>query len=356
MKRIWVNSVVSSLIAVAVYIYVYYSETTAPANWRDQWMGLVLAVFLSNLVGLGWVYMSKMYHVVLPWQKQISWRFGAEMITGIVLSFLGAALFWLIYSTYFAATTEIVPLEHHRDGIIKLGILTIVLIYGYSLVSFLQYSYKQYSASQIESLASERIQMELRLESLKSQLNPHFLFNALNTISSLIYIDINQAESYIRQLAKTYNYILDTDGYQLVKLQDELEMIRAYFFMHKIKYNESAELIIDEQVSKIEGYVPPFCLQILVENAFKHSEISESNPLTIEIFDDKGEYLMVRNNRTTGDVKKGSANSDESYKIGLENIRNRYKHLINKKIRVTFDDHFMVALPLIKPSVTNGTQ
>lgn len=351
MLRIWPNSIISSLIAVAVYIYIYYSETTESPNWSEQWIGLVLAVFLVNLVGVGLARLSKLYNAVLPWNKQITLRFSVEMISGIVLSFLAAVLFWFVYFFYFNSVAEKYTFEYYRDGMIKLGIVTLVLVYGYSLVNFLRYSYKQYSARQIEALATERIQLELRFEALKSQLNPHFLFNALNTISSLIYTDINQAESYIRQLASTYNYILKTNGYHLVKLQDELKMIKAYFFMHKIKYNEAIELKINERLDELKGFVPPFTLQILVENALKHSDISANNPLTIEIFDEKGEFLIVRNNSQSGNKQKGSDKpiNDKpsgSYNIGLSNIRNRYKHILNEDICVTTGDYFTVTLPL----------
>ena len=360
MSGIFRNSIISSLVAVAIYIYIYYSETIGEPNWQEEWIGLLLALFLVNLIGLALMWLNKIYNRILPWDKQITLRFSIEMISGILLSFLAASLFYYIYILSSHPISEEYPFELYRDGMLKFGILTLVLIYGYSLINFSSYSYNQYSKGPLKSLASERMQLELRFEALKSQLNPHYLFNALNTISSLIYVDTNQAESYIRQLASTYNYILETNDDQLVKLQDEIEMVKSYFYMHKIKFNESVELKIDEQLYTIEGFVPPFTLQILVENALKHSDFSENNPLIIEIFDEKGEYLIVKNNSKPKDKQKVSAKPmndnkpSDSYNIGLSNIRNRYIYFTNKEIRVTTGDYFTVTLPFIHfPDIEN---
>ena len=356
MSRIFRNSIISSLVAVAVYIFIYNSESTGDPNWREQWIGLLLAIFLVNLIGLALMWLNKLYNKILPWNKQITLRFGIEMISGMLLSFFAAALFFYIYILSSHPISEEFPLELYSDGMLKIGILTLVLIYGYSLINFSSYSYNQYSKGQLESLASERMQLELRFEALKSQLNPHYLFNALNTISSLIYVDTNQAESYIRQLASTYNYILDANGHHLVKLKDEIEMVKAYFYMHKMKFNEAIELKIDEQVCKADGYIPPFTLQILVENAIKHSEISEHSPLTIEIYKDEKSQLIVKNNGKPSIKQKGldkpkkDKKQADSYNIGLSNIRSRYNYLVKTDICVTSGKSFTVALPFI-PSV-----
>lgn len=354
MSGIFRNSIISSLVAVAVYIYIYYSEITGDPNWSEQWIGLLLAIFLVNLIGLALMWLNKLYNKFLPWNKQITLRFSIEMISGILLSCIAATLFFYIYFFSSHPRSEEFSLELYRDGMLKFGILTLVLVYGYSLINFSSYSYNQYSKGQIEAIASERIQLELRFEALKSQLNPHYLFNALNTISSLIYVDTAQAESYIRQLASTYNYILDTNGHHFVKLKDEIEMVKAYFYMHKMKFNEAIELKIDEHLCETEGYIPPFTFQILVENAIKHSDISEQFPLTIEIYKDEQSQLIVKNNGKSYDKEKIldskiHANKQEnSYNIGLSNIKSRYSYLTNMEIRVTTGDYFTVTLPFIQ--------
>lgn len=347
------NSIISSLIAIAVYLYIYYSESIGEPNWKEEWLGLLLAIFLVNLIGFALMRLNILYNRFIPWNRQITIRFTVEILSGLFLTLIAAFVFYYAYVCRVYIPSEEIPMEFYKDGILKFGILSLVLVYGYSLINFSSYSYNRYSKGQLESLSAERMQLELSFEALKSQLNPHFLFNALNTISSLIYTSSNQAEEYIRQLAKTYNYILDTNGNHLVKLADEIEMLKAYFYMHKIKFDDCVELKIDEQLEYTKGFIPPFTFQILVENAIKHNEISKQYPLTIEIYKDKRDQLIVKNNcnpfdKQESDIKRTAhENQTDSYKIGLSNIRKRYTYILDKDINVSEGETFVVSLPFI---------
>ena len=291
----------------------------------------------------------------VPWNTKITFRFVIEVGSGIILSAIAAVIFIYVYIAQAYTNSEITLVEFIYDGVIKFGIVTVVIIYVYSLINFSVFSYNQYSVGQIESLTSDRIQLDLRFAALKSQLNPHFLFNALNTISSLIYMDVKLAEDYIRQLARTYDYILETDDTKLIAFKDELEMVVGYFFMQKTRYDDRVELDISEGLENITGYIPPFTLQILVENALKHSIISEENPLRIEIFSVNNSRIVVRNNIVNISESTSSMNyllnkqkDSESYKIGLSNIKSRYKFLTDKTIEVSSDNDFTVSIPLIQ--------
>ena len=291
----------------------------------------------------------------VPWNTKITFRFVIEVGSGIILSAIAAVIFIYIYVAQAFTNDEKTLVEFIYDGVIKFGIVTVVIIYVYSLINFSVFSYNQYSVGQIESLTSDRIQLDLRFAALKSQLNPHFLFNALNTISSLIYMDVKLAEDYIRQLARTYDYILETDDTKLIAFKDELEMVVGYFFMQKTRYDDRVELNISKGIENITGYIPPFTLQILVENALKHSIISEENPLRIEIFSINNNRIVVRNNIVNKSESTSSMNyllnkqkDSESYKIGLSNIKSRYKFLTDKTIEVSSDNGFTVSIPLIQ--------
>ncbi len=355
MTRILRNIVISSLVAIIIYVFVYYSETSKFPIFKENWIGILLAILLVVTAGIVLVFLNRLYNKVLPWNDKISLRFLVELVSGVLLSCLAAVIFIFTYILYIYPSSKFGLFEFIEDGLVKFGILTIVFVYSYSLINFSIFSYNQYSMGQIKAIASERIQLDLRFEALKSQLNPHFLFNALNTISSLIYLDVKQAESYIRQLARTYDYILITNESKLVKLKDELEMISAYFYMHKIRFDESIELIIDDKIRISEGFIPPFTLQILVENALKHSVISEITPLKIEILGNNGSQLIVRNNiisrpqlQSSMDNLMNKVKDSDSYNIGLSNIINRYNHLVNKNIEITSGKFFTVKLPIIK--------
>jgi len=168
-------------------------------------------------------------------------------------------------------------------------------------------------------------------------------------------VNLAQAEKYIRHLASTYNYILNTNNTKAVRLNEELDLVRAYFFMHKIRYENRIELSIDEKLDNVAGYIPPLVLQILVENAFKHSIISEIQPLKIEIFKNGDNWLTVRNNiiRNTDDLSTmnvllNKQKESESYKVGLSNIISRYSYFTTQKIEVSSGKHFTVRVPIIQ--------
>jgi len=353
MSKFWRNIIISTLIAVAVYLFLSYSETKELPGFQDQWSNAILSIFLVNLIGFALIKLNKLYNKNIPWSRNVSLRFVIEVSGTVILSAIGAT-FFLIILNYGYDNSEIAFIDYVKDGIIKFGIISFVISYSYSLINFSIFSYNEYSVGQIESLASERIQLDLRFEALKSQLNPHFLFNALNTISSLIFINIKQAENYVRLLAKTYNYILDTNGDKVVSIAKEIEMTKAYFFMHKIRYEDFVELIVEDNLEKLDGKVPPFTLQILVENALKHSVISKENPLKIEIYSQNNNELVVKNNIVKKPVYQSTMESlmnkqkdTESYQIGLSNIRSRYKYLVNMDIDVISGNFFKVKVPII---------
>jgi len=178
------------------------------------------------------------------------------------------------------------------------------------------------------------------LRALKDQLSPHYLFNNLNTISSLIYKDKSLAEAYIRKLAGSYQYTLETYDKSLVSLKEEMKFVKAYEYMLKTRFQDQIEidyLIPDEQM---ESQLPPLSIQMLVENAAKHNQLSKENPLKIEIGGDH-KYLWVKNNKTK------SPGGIQSFKIGLSNINARFKLLSSKEIIVENKEDFLVKLPLI---------
>ncbi len=355
MPYIWRNIIISSLIGIAIYLFVFYSETTVLPNILEQWPGIVLSIILVNLIGLGLIYTNRLYNNWLQWSNNVSLRFFIEVCTGLLLSALAVTVFIFGFLRFNYNPESPSYYESLSDGLIKFGILSLVSTYIYSLINFSIYSYNQYSVGQIEALASERVQLDLRFEALKSQLNPHFLFNALNTISSLIYLNKNQAEKYIRILAQTYNYIIETNGDKIVTIVEEIEMSKAYFYMHKIRYEDFVELRINKNLNGLKGFIPPFTLQILVENALKHNVISEKSPLIIQIYKNSNSQIVVKNNiverpvhQSTMENLMNKQKQTESYQIGLSNISRRYKFLVNKDIDIISGKYFKVKVPIIK--------
>jgi len=189
----------------------------------------------------------------------------------------------------------------------------------------------------------DRERSQAELEALRKELDPHFIFNSLNTLNHLIVNDPQQAYMFNNKLAQVYKYFLINKNNELISIYDELEFIDSYFFLLQIRHDNKLNLSTelnggDERVTMI----PPFALQILVENAIKHNEFSEVKPLNIKITLNN-EYLKVCNN------VKPKPYLVHSTGIGLKNLSSRYKILCNKDIVVeNTNEYFSVKLPLIK--------
>lgn len=196
---------------------------------------------------------------------------------------------------------------------------------------------------EIEQVKSQQLKSELNV--LKNQISPHFLFNSLNTLITLIHENQDQAANFTEKLSQVYRYILQYKDKEIIKLKTEMDFIEAYNYLLAMRFEKSLNINIRIDKEDLKKYIAPLTVQMLVENAVKHNIVSLSSPLTIDIYVEKGTSLIVRNNlqRKTDGVK--------SLKTGLENIRQRYKYLSDKEVDVIETrEHFMVALPLIEVS------
>ncbi len=179
----------------------------------------------------------------------------------------------------------------------KVGILLLASLSIYIIVYALLYSYQQYAVAQIETLQRERKQLELQFEALKSQVSPHYLFNSLNTISSLIYKDPQSAEQFIRRLAQTYQYILATQNKRYVLLREEVDFVQSYYYLLRIRFQQQLTVEFNLPSSILDTRIPPLTLQILVENAVKHNTLNADNKLFIYITAQDNTYLRVINTK-----------------------------------------------------------
>jgi sensor histidine kinase YesM len=199
----------------------------------------------------------------------------------------------------------------------------------------------EFNRRRAEKMESAKVEAEL--EALKTQIDPHFIFNSLNTLSYLITREPQSARLYNDTLAKVYRYILGNKEKDLVLLKEELEFISNYFYLLKIRFADGVNMIIEiNDVSSEDFLIPPISLQTLVENAIKHNEFSEMHPLDIDVTVSSN-YVIVRN------PVKPKEQSAPSNKIGLNNLDNRYK-LITRKNIVIENNHrvFTVKLPILK--------
>lgn len=184
--------------------------------------------------------------------------------------------------------------------------------------------------------------------SLKKQLNPHFLFNSFNSLSALIHIDVYKAEAFLQELSNVYRYNLDYSEELVVPVEKELEFIKSYMTLQRIRFKEGITINYHIDAPKMKHLIPPMTLELLVENAIKHNIVGKSNPLIINIIT-LDDLIIVENNFQP---KKSIINKKTSLSIGLKNLKNQYE-LIHPKIP-TFNienEKYVARIPLITPDI-----
>jgi len=188
----------------------------------------------------------------------------------------------------------------------------------------------------------KRESLYAQLDALKTQVNPHFLFNNLNTLSSIIPENPQQAVDFVQQLSKVYRHILEVKDEKVISLKDELDVLKAYAFLLKTRFGNNLDIDINVPDEKLQKKVVPLSLQILMENAIKHNIVSSDKPLKIVVYAFNGKLVVSNNLQMKNQV-------NESTGIGLDNIRNRYKLLGNRQVEVTENElNFTVSIPLIE--------
>lgn len=182
--------------------------------------------------------------------------------------------------------------------------------------------------------------MRYHYETLKNQMNPHFLFNSLNTLSSIIYQDVHLADRFIVKLSSIYRYILDQQENKLVNLENELAFVKDYFYLQQLRDDDRIHL--DIEIERPSNYqILPVSLQLLVENALKHNAATNDKPLNIRISAVSDQYIMVENNR------QPKLQLDGSFQIGLKNLSERVRIITGKELQVEqSNDRFCVKVPI----------
>jgi two-component system, LytTR family, sensor kinase len=189
----------------------------------------------------------------------------------------------------------------------------------------------------------EQLQLQQEFDVLKEKVNPHFLFNSFNTLSSLITEDKNQAEKFLDELSKVYRYLLRNNESGMSTVEQESKFIQSYARLLQTRYTDGFKLDIQIDPAFKDKEIPSLSLQLLVENAVKHNIISKQQPVHVVISSTPSGYLTVINN-----IRKKTKSAVESTGIGLANIRDKYRLLNRHDVTVEeTGDHFKVSLPLL---------
>ncbi len=202
----------------------------------------------------------------------------------------------------------------------------------------------QLKKAQAETENFKKITYQAKLQAIRNQINPHFLFNNLNVLSALITKDTETSIEFVRQFAKVYRYVLKSNEKEIIELATELDFIESYTYLLKKRFGTGLKISVKVDESLRHRYIVPMALQMLIENAIKHNVISSQNPLYIDIFNTDDEKLIIQNN-----LQVRRVDMVESTQLGLQNISHRYRFLGKDDIEVIKTDlFFKVTIPLIR--------
>ena len=324
--------VISAVLLTAIVVFFWRLEVDPATYFTGTWM---LAVLM--LLGLGNRFITIQFDRYFPWLSFGNRRFFIHLVLGILYSLI---IINLAYITFKILFTKEVPTPEQFIVMNAYGVVIFIPIFSiYFSLQFLQH----WKVSELNAERFKQENLKSQLDALKSHLDPHFLFNNLNILASLIDQDRAQSKVFLHNFSDVYRAILRAKDEDLITLEDELTFIDAYMLLIKTRFED---LIIFEKHIPVEAHykmIPPLTLQLLVENAIKHNIVTERKPLTIEFFIE-GECLVVKNSINLKPETQGNTSGS-----GLKNISKRYAYFTDRKVEVNRDHEiFSVSVPLLE--------
>jgi sensor histidine kinase YesM len=329
------------LLAIAVIStgIVYFSGVITTVRYQF----IPLLFICLYFIAMGWIIWEGSIEILAALKKNLPLIFKTYYKTVIVLYtavilYTGlVAVAGILFS--FLLFDQNVLFDHRVSTAVITAILFVLFAVNISEILYLK-EQQQDIEKRAEQLNIAKTHAEL--VALKNQIDPHFLFNSLNTLSYLISSDPVNARLYNDTLAKVYRYILINREKNLVSASEEIEFLSNFFYLLKIRFDDAINMNIEIKSIAAEAlFLPPISLQILLENAIKHNEISVANPLTV-LVSLSSNYVVIKNRLMHKTYKAASTGT------GLNNLDNRYKLLTGKNIIVyRSSDYFTVKLPLV---------
>ena len=274
----------------------------------------------------------------LDWTKNPKKANTISLLMYIIFGLIYCPLIPYIYDLWWEISSEDIFFDVLVKGlmIFSVDLIVVLMFYSTRLANHWNKSIKKNEELKRENLIA-------KYDALKNQVNPHFLFNSLNTLSGVVEQKPELATDFIKKLSDIYRYVLEQSDKELVSIDDEMKFVEDYIFLSKMRFGEA--LIFNSVLTANSNiHVVPLGLQMLVENAIKHNIIANDMPLKIEIGIEDG-FVILKNNIQT----KTTIASDKKQQ-GLENLKKRYTYLSDTPIEIIKSDiEFIVKLPIIKP-------
>ena len=339
-QLLWLLIVFVIIIQLVVIIYNHFSGYYILDDFQHfiirLFRGVLLSVFAAFLIAYPDLFVINYLKQAAPWDKKI--------IKRLLIQFFSAVFIAVIISTSFTLFANFLNPYQHELGNVLLNNALIFAVVNLLLMSILEgliFSKEGTHARQMADHLEEELS-QMKFELLKSQINPHFMFNSLNVLSGLVSSDAQKAQLFIEEFSQVYRYVLETIEHSVSTLNKELDFMRSYLYLQQIRYGENLTYAVNIPASLMNSFLPPLSLQIVLENAIKHNIANESSPLHIDIYHETS-YLIVKN-RIQPKFSMGKSTG-----IGLKNLQKRYALISELSPSFNVESHFFIArLPLIQ--------
>lgn len=329
--------ILSASIALLLIIYFLYSVFRFKAD-LFIYVAILWIILVIVILWTGNRFIDSWLAPRLPWTTYLTRRFYLQLFVSTVFSLL------IVNLTYFILKEVLLGSPSGPRQYLILNLYGLLLILPVLTINFGTYFLSGWKKTLEYSEKLEQENLQSKLATLRSHTDPHFLFNSMNILSTLIEKDCKSALEYLENFSEIYRYILEYKGSEHVALGTELKSLTSYFYILQKRYASGLVINLNISTAQYDKFILPLGLQMLVENAVKHNKTSEKNPLIIAISDVDGNYLEVKNNiqiRKTGNRSKEQT--------GLKNIVTRYKYLTDLPVKIKSDQHyFTVQIPLLE--------
>lgn len=334
------NWIIISLLTVISAIVRYSAVPDAPLIWHAY----TFVIFATSLFLVWEIFrrIDRWLNKKHPYSESVGKRITIQLSIGIfIMTFFHYVIMELLEQripSHFPK--ELVNMFYTRAFRHILFLLDIIISLAVNANFIAYYFFDEWKKSVTQLERTEKEFTQIQFDNLKNQVNPHFLFNSLSSLNSLIFENQQLASGFLQQLSKVYRYVLQNKQ-QTVSIKTEVEFIQHYIGLLKTRFLNMLQISIHISEDADDRKIVPVTLQVLIENAIKHNIISELNPLQIRIYDE-GDYLVIENNLQTKNIVEGSN------KTGLDNMKKLYAFLSDQEVLVeSKENKFSVKIPLL---------
>ncbi|MFT5737654.1 MAG: two-component system LytT family sensor kinase [Maribacter sp.] len=343
-KELFRAFLVGTLIYAGFIAYYYFTDATKADYiidnfWRKYYENMIFSIILYMVNALWFIYLLNKFDFFIYTLRRMTIAITGNIVVSCIGVFICRSI--LFIGLYDSSIIQFLTTETW-DSYVQ----PMVFALGISLIFYAIWYGKYKQESKVKEQKVIASTASAKFDALKNQLDPHFLFNSLNVLTSLIDEDPYQAQKFTTSLSKVYRYVLEQKNKDLVSVDEELQFAKTYVRLLKMRFEDSIIFDVPDAAKNLEAKIVPLSLQLLLENAVKHNIVTSKKPLHIKV-EEIDDMLVVSNNLQEKQV------INKSTGVGLQNITQRYDILTDREVGIKkTSDHFKVYLPMLSKKVS----